>query len=456
MLLHVHGFNDETDLLADDVLRYARSRLRSEPAALNGTRSPAELNELAGATITAGGLGARDAFNLFATVLSKACISNDHPANLSFIPAAPTPAAVFFDLAVSASSVYGGSWLEGAGAVYAENQALRWLADLAGFPPDAGGVFVQGGTLGNLSALVTARDAAAARRTASGVARPVRWRVLCGDEAHSSVAGLARVMDADLLTVATPDGRLTGDAVARALAERGAEGVFAIVATAGTTQFGIVDDLRGIARVARERGVWLHADGAYGLAAMAAPSAAGLFDGIADADSFIVDPHKWLFAPFDACALLYRDPAFARAAHTQQAGYLDVLSESGEWNPSDLAVHQSRRPRGLPFWFSLATHGTNAYRDAVESVLATARAAADLVRAAVHLELVREPQLSILVFRRRGWVARDYHAWSDALLKQNLAFVPPTVHDGETVARLALVNPRTSVRDIARILASAA
>src|SRR4029079_6259755 len=110
------------------------------------------------------GLGGQEALALFDTVLSKACISVDHPRYLSFIPAAPHEAATLFDLVVGASSIYGGSWLEGAGAVYAENQALRWIADLAGFPAQAGGVFVQGGTLGNLSALVAARYDAQARR----------------------------------------------------------------------------------------------------------------------------------------------------------------------------------------------------------------------------------------------------------------------------------------------------
>ena len=99
-----------------------------------------------------------------------------------------------------------------------------------------------------------------------------------------------------------------------------------------------------------------------------------LFAGVEQADSFIVDPHKWLFAPFDACALLYRDPVLARAAHTQHAGYLDPVTVDGEWNPSDFAIQLTRRARGLPFWFSLAVHGTDAYRDAIEQTLTVARA----------------------------------------------------------------------------------
>jgi L-2,4-diaminobutyrate decarboxylase len=334
--------------------------------------------------------------------------------------------------------------------VYAENQALRWIADLAGLPAGAGGVFVQGGTLGNLSALVAARHTATSRR---GGARPDRWVFACSSEAHSSMQHAARVMDVDILAVPVDDdGRMTGEALQAALDAHGQDNVFAVVATGGTTNYGVIDDIAGAANVVRERQIWLHIDGAYGLAALCAPSVRHRFDGIEHADSLIVDPHKWFFAPFDACALIYRDPALAKAAHTQTAGYLDVINQDPEWNPSDYAVHLSRRARGLPFWFSLATHGTNAYSEAVEHTLAVAAAAADGVRSRKYLELVREPNLSVVVFRRLGWTSEQYHAWSDRLLAANFAFVLPTTHDGETVTRFAIVNPRTTVADVELIL----
>ena len=140
------------------------------------------------------------------------------------------------------------------------------------------------------------------------------------------------------------------------------------------------------------------------------------FDGIEAADSFIVDPHKWLFAPFDSCALLYRDPEIGRRAHTQHAEYLDILhspTDEYEWNASDYAHHLTRRARGLPLWFSLATHGTQAYTDAIETTLRVTREGAELVRAAPHLELIVEPELSVVLFRRLGWDPADYKAWSD-------------------------------------------
>ncbi len=156
------------------------------------------------------------------------------------------------------------------------------------------------------------------------------------------------------------------------------------------------------------------------------------FAGIELADSFIVDPHKWLFAPYDCCALLYRDPGQARAAHSQSAAYLDAITARNEWNPADYAVHLSRRARGLPFWFSLAVHGTDAYAEAIETTLAVTRQVAEEIRARPYLELLIEPELSVLVFRRRGWTAADYDDWSARLFATGTAFVMPTRVAGRT------------------------
>jgi glutamate/tyrosine decarboxylase-like PLP-dependent enzyme len=206
--------------------------------------------------------------------------------------------------------------------------------------------------------------------------------------------------------------------------------------------------------VARERGWWFHVDGAYGGAGLAAPSVRHLFAGVEQADSFIVDPHKWLFAPFDSCALIYRDPVQARVAHTQHAGYLDPVTVDGEWNPSDFAIQLTRRARGLPFWFSLAVHGTDAYRDAIERTLAVARAGADLIRTAGHVRLLVEPDLTVLVFERIGWDSEDYTRWSTRLLDEQFAFVTPTRHAGRVCTRFAIVNPLTTEQDLAAIIDS--
>jgi len=272
-------------------------------------------------------------------------------------------------------------------------------------------------------------------------------------EAHSSIVSACEVMDAEFVGVPSDEHlRLNGDNLRAVLEAEGPETFFAVVATAGTTNFGIVDDLDSVARVCAEFGIWFHVDGAYGGAGLAAPTVRSLYAGIEHADSFIVDPHKWLFAPFDCCALLYRDPALGRAAHTQRASYLDVLTEGPEWNPSDYSIGLTRRARGLPLWFSLATHGTAAYSAAIERTLEVTRFAEAEIARRPYLEALRAADLSVVVFRRLGWATADYHAWSNQMMREEFAFVVPTSHRGETVARFAIVNPVTSEDDITAIL----
>ncbi|MCM3779773.1 pyridoxal phosphate-dependent decarboxylase family protein [Microbacterium hydrocarbonoxydans] len=448
----MHAASAESTAIVDAVLDYSRRRMLAADVPLDKPQTPAELNRLVGTTITDAGLGAQRALSVFEHILAPACLTTSHPSYLSFIPTAPTMAAIAFDLVVSASGLYGGSWLEGAGAVHAENEVLSFLAAEFGLPAGAGGVFVQGGTIGNLSALVAAREAARARLVERGVEPPARWKIVCSVEAHSSNKSAAKVMDADVLLVpAGPDGVLRADAVRAALREHGDE-ICAVVATAGSTNFGIVDDIAGIAALKDEFDFWLHIDGAYGLTAMLAPDARPIFAGVERADSVIVDPHKWLFAPFDCCALIYRDPETGRRAHTQHAEYLDTLTDAGDYSPSDYSIQLTRRPRGLPLWFSLATYGVEAYREAIGATIALAKRIAEEIAARPELRLVRDPQLSVVVFERDGWERADYDRWSDALLDSQRAFVVPSSHQGRPNTRFAILNPLTTFADLVGIL----
>ncbi|MGF1599885.1 MAG: pyridoxal phosphate-dependent decarboxylase family protein [Acidimicrobiales bacterium] len=446
----MHTPDAAIEAMAQTIARWVTDRLRNGPGPLRPPPPAADFASLVGSTVTEDGIGADEAFRVFTDVLAPACLATDHPRFLSFIPGAPTAAASLFEAVLGVSAIFGGSWIEGSGAVHAENETLRWLADLTGFPDSAGGVFVSGGSAGNLSALVVARTRWRARQPSGRGYRPV---LICSEEAHASVHKAAEILDVDVHALpAGAEGRLDR-AVLRSFAETIDEttraATFAVVATAGLPNTGTVDDLAAAADLAVACDAWFHVDGAYGAAAMLSPRTRSLFLGIERADSVIVDPHKWLFAPYDVCALIYRDPELARHVHTQHAEYLDpiLLDDSGV-NPSDLAYHLTRRARGLPLWFSLATHGTAAYRQTIERTLDLTARAADMIRDSGHLEVVVEPQLSVVLFRRRGWSSVDYYTWSDEALRGGTAFLLPSEWRGETVFRCCFVNPRTTEDDL--------
>ena len=439
------------DKLRKAIFDYASQRFDYNPPPLDGPATPDDLTAQVGQTITEEGLGGENALRLFADKLAPATISTDHPGFLSFIPAAPTEAASLFDLVVSASSIYGGSWLEGSGAVYAENQVLSFLAKEFGLPEGAGGVFVQGGTLGNLSALAVAREEASKRKGVKS------WTIICSEEAHSSIQAVAMVLGVQTTTAASGEsGLIDYQSAKNAVDTAMSQGLspMAIVGTAGTTNFGIIDDLAGLAKLAKELDVWFHVDGAYGLAGALIPELRASFNGIEQADSFIVDPHKWLFAPFDACALVFRNPALAKQTFSQHGEYLEPINKSIEWNPSDYAFNLSRRARGLPLWFSLATHGVAKYRSALRQNVELAHQIADEIDKRPGLKLVRKPQLSVVVFEKEGWEMSDYEKWSEKLLADQLAFVLPSSLRGKAHTRFAIVNPQNSFELLVEILDS--
>jgi aromatic-L-amino-acid/L-tryptophan decarboxylase len=447
----MHSVDATTEQMIRSVLAYAENRLRLNPVPLDkGSRDPAELDFALSGLLDEEPHDPDQVLGVYAAFLAPAVISADSPRFLGFIPAAPTKASLLFDMLISCASIQGISWLEAAGAIHAENQVLRVIADRAGLPAGAGGCFVSGGSAANLSAIAVARETAKRRSDRPGQ----RWRALVSSDAHSSIHNTLQLLEMDALVVPTAAHRLTGEAARAAIAADGDPASLAVVvATSGTTNAGIIDDLDGLAAVAREHGLWFHVDGAYGGAGLFAPSVRAAYAGVEHADSFVVDPHKWLFAPFDCAALLYRDPALARSVHTQDAGYLDVIHEQpGEWNPTDYAYHLTRRARGLPLWFSLCVYGVRAYSAAIETAIGLARQAAAEIAARDYLDLVREPSLSVVLFRRRGWAPADYSRWADALLTDQVAFMPPTTWEGETVARFAFLHPQTPMDLVRQIL----
>ena len=449
----MHSVDPTTEQMIRSVLAYAENRLRLDPVPLDeGERDPAELDAAMKGLLGDEPHNPDQVLGVYTSVLAPAVISADSPRFLGFIPAAPTKASLLFDMLISCASIQGISWLEAAGAIHAENLVLRLIADRAGLPGVGGRVLRLRGLGGEPVRAGGRPGGGQAQGRRAGRGR--RFRIAVSTDAHSSIVNTLRILEMDPLTVATDDHRLTGAALRAAIeADGDPSSLAAVVATAGTTNAGIIDDLAGAAAVAREHGLWFHVDGAYGGAGLFAPSVRAAYDGIEHADSFVVDPHKWLFAPFDCAALLYRDPELARSVHKQDASYLDVIHDRpGEWNPTDYAYHLTRRARGLPLWFSLSVYGVGAYTEAIEAGIRLARETAAEIATRDYLELIREPDLGIVLFRRRGWSPAQYTQWADQLLHDQVAFIPPSAWEGETVARFAFLHPHTPMDLVRQIL----
>ncbi len=441
--MSLHGWSADHDELARGITDRIRAHLGSTPS-LGRTPSPADVAALD--AITADGLGVAAALGLVSEVLLPNNVALDHPQFLAYIPAAPATSAALFDGLVGAWSFSGESWQEAGAAVAAENAALGWLRELAGLPEEAGGCFVNGGSAGNLSALAVARDVWRAEHGSRD-----RASVACAASAHSSVRMAAALLDLDVVEITGDErGRLTGAALREGRIVH--DEVCAVVASAGATNTGAVDELSAIADVCADAGLWLHVDAAYGGAALCLPECAELFAGVERCDSIVIDPHKWLFSPLDCAALLYRRPALAARTHRQTAGYLEAFGDE-QVNPSDLAFHLTRRSRGLPFWFTLVVHGTTAIATAVRTGIDHARRAAEIVEAIGDpVRLLMEPQLSVVLFERAGWDRADWYRWAEQALADQLAFVTPTTWDGRVVGRLVFVHPDTDMDAVARLL----
>jgi len=441
-----------------DIMKYVIARVSDTQPEMGYPQKETDLQKWIGETITPEGIGGKTAFKLFKEKMLKATVPADHPRHLAFVPAAPSRAATLFDVVISAAGVHGAYWMTGAGGIYGENQAMQWLVNLTGLPKPAFGVFTSGGTAANLSAMVAARET---WRDKNEENKAYRGLIITSNGAHSSIKSMAKVIDADILLVDDDEedklnGKWLQQKIDR-LSEVDRKRLFAVIATAGTTNAGIIDHLDTVADVCEKEDLWFHVDAAYGGGALAAPSVRHLFNGIERADSITIDPHKWFFSPYDCGAIIYKNPDLARKAHAQQGSYLDVVyQDTSGFNPSEYQIQLSRRLRGLPLWFSLAMHGTNRYSQAIERGLELAQIAAEKIRNSDFLELVREPSLSCVLYRRKGWKPEDYNQWTIKNQKEGFALVTPTqwTKNGhtETVSRFCFINPETTEEDIDAIL----
>jgi aromatic-L-amino-acid/L-tryptophan decarboxylase len=356
----------------------------------------------------------------------------DHPRFFARIGSPSNYMSVLGDLLASGFNVFTGSWTGGSGPSTVELVVVDWLRSICGMPEGSEGVLVTGGSVASLVGL------AAARTARFGGEPSPRAVVYVSPEGHASVARAARILGLEPRVLPA----LTADAV------RGADhdGALAVAATAGTTSTGAVDLLPELADVCAELGLWLHVDGAYGAPAVLTDQGRTLLAGLERADSLVLDPHKWLFQPYEIGCVLVREPELLERTFALSGVYLrDTLG--GEVNFRDRSVQLTRGGRALKLWLSIRTFGLAAFRDAIDHGIALAEHAEALLRERPGWEVVSPAQLAIVCFRRDG----------DDELQTRLAaaavadgFTAPstTEVDGRVALRMCTINPRTTYNDV--------
>jgi glutamate/tyrosine decarboxylase-like PLP-dependent enzyme len=352
----------------------------------------------------------------------------DHPRFFARIPGPSNFVSVLADAAATGVNAFAGSWTSGSGVSAVELVVLDWLRELCGLPEGGDGVLVSGGSVGSLVALAAARERA-----------PQDAVVYVSAEGHASIPRALRLLGLRYVTVpAREDGRLRADDVRAAMQGEGTP--FCVVASAGTTSTGAVDPLEELA----DLGLWLHVDGAYG-----APAAlVGAVRGLERADSLVLDPHKWLFQPYEVGCVLVREAGVLERTFAMSGVYLrDTVG--GEVNFRDRTVQLTRAARALKLWLSLRVFGVTAFREAIAHGIALAEHAERQLRAREGWEVVSPAQLAIVCFRREG---ADQTALAAAMVADGFA-VPSTTEVGGRVAlRLCTINPRTTFEDIERTI----
>jgi aromatic-L-amino-acid/L-tryptophan decarboxylase len=368
--------------------------------------------------------------------------SRDHPGFLAFIPFAGTWPGALGDLIASACNVYAGSWMESAGPSRLELEILDWFKSWFGYPADAAGLLVSGGSAANMTALACAREA---------LAGPMSDRLVAyvSDQAHASLARSARVLGfrPKQVRVLPSDAgfRLRPETLAQAMdadLREGRKPLFA-VATAGSTNSGAVDPLGELAALCRERGVWLHVDAAYGGFAVLTERGHGLLDGLAEADSVTLDPHKWLYQPYECGCVLVREGSQLRRAFAMTPDYLrDVRGAADEVDFADLGTQLTRNARALKLWVSIRYFGLGAFRRAIDRSLDLAELAARRIEASETLELAAPPSLGVVCLRRR-FAGVDHEAELEA---RNRALVDGLEESGIGLVSSTRLRGRFAIR----------
>jgi glutamate/tyrosine decarboxylase-like PLP-dependent enzyme len=372
----------------------------------------------------------------------------NHPRFFAFVPGPGNYVSVMAEALAAGYNVFAGTWLGGSAAEAVETVTIDWLRQLCGFPRGCKGLFVSGGTMANLTALAVARHVILSDHLEDAV-------VYISDQAHSSLEKALRVLGFLPHQIrqirADDDYRLAPHHVTAAIAQDRISGKrpFCLIATAGTTNTGAIDPLRSLREICDREHMWLHVDGAYGAAAVLCDQGRVLLDGLALADSLSLDPHKWLFQPFETGCVLVREGTHLRKTFRILPDYLqDVHRDQEELNFTDLGIQLTRSFRALKLWLSFKVFGIAAFRAAIDRGFHLAQFAEARLRQMPDWEIVSPAQMAVICFRHRRSDDAAHASFVDAMLKDGFALATSTVLRGNTVLRMCTINPRTTESDI--------
>jgi aromatic-L-amino-acid/L-tryptophan decarboxylase len=387
--------------------------------------------------------------DVFSTILSVT-----HPRFFAFIPSPSNFVSVMADALSSGFNGFAGTWMVAPGLAQVELVTIDWLRQLCSLPETAGGLCVSGGSVATLTALTAARHIKLADNIHNAI-------VYCSDQTHSSIDRALKVLGfpSDQLHKLPSDEqfRLPVAELQHAVAADRAAGKvpFCVIANAGTTNTGAMDSLPAIADLCRAEDVWLHIDAAYGGAALLSKKGRSLLQGLDRADSLVLDPHKWLFQPYEIGCVLLRQGRWLRETFSVLPDYLkDVAGREEEVNFRDYGIQLTRSCRALKLWMSLKVFGLAAFRQAVTRGIELAEFAEEQLRQSPCWEILTPAQFGIITFR---YICDDQSKSDmntlnqqiiDAMLQDGFAFLTSTTLKGQTALRLCTINPRTAEADL--------
>ena len=390
--------------------------------------------------------------------INSAVFSNtmhlNHPRFFAFVSSPSNYMSVLADFLSSGFNVYSGTWLAGSASAQIELLTIDWLNQIFGFPAaTAGGLFLSGGSMANLTGLLLARDNKKPEGK-TGV-------VYCSDQAHSSADRAIKVIGKETIQLrkitSNQAFQLDMDALEAAIREDRKKGLHpvCIIGNAGSTNTGAIDDLRAIRQLCDKENAWFHIDGAYGGAAVLDEEEKEQLRGMELADSLAIDPHKWLFQPFEMGCLLVKDKSRLKDSFQVFPEYLkDVDLGEEEVNFGNNGIQLSRGFRALKFWLSLKTFGLEAFRKAVSTGIRLARFAEKEAAGYQEIEIITRAQIGIINFRFKpaGLQEPQLNELNkriiEGIVADGFAMISSTSLRGKTVIRLCIINPRTTEEDI--------